>query len=103
MGAIIYPIPRWLKYVADTVLLLLPRRTREKFVMLSEEEELLEKTGMSQDELPEFLKGGLEAIKARRDQALQDKNRLAQMPEEFQEAVAQSDQDVQVLMTQAAC
>merc|ERR1711904_577644 len=39
--AIIYPIPKWLSYIAWAILKILPERTQKKFILLSEEEDLL--------------------------------------------------------------
>jgi hypothetical protein len=101
--AIIYPIPVWLRYIANAILIIVPKRTREKFVMFSDEPDLLEKLGMTSDQLPEDLKGGIEASRIRREKALQDQARRDQMPEGFADAVAQGDQEVSVAMSQAAC
>ena len=57
---VIYPIPKWAKYIAKAILLLLPKRTRDKFIMLSEEAELCETCGLSAGDLPEDLKGGID-------------------------------------------
>jgi len=101
--AIIYPIPRLMKFVADALLLLLPKRTREKFVLFSEEADFCAKTGLSSAELPEDLKGGIEAGKARRDQALKDAKRRDQLPKEFLDAMESSEGATQVLMSQVSC
>lgn len=102
-SGIIYPIPRWLSYVAWAILKLVPERTQKKFVLLSEEAEFCEKTGLSPDELPEDLKGGIEGQKVRRAEAMTDEKRLAQMPEGFKDAITNADQNVEVLLSQAAC
>lgn len=100
---IIYPIPRWMKYVADVILLLVPKRTRDKFIMLAEEEEFLQETGMKSEELPETLKGGIDADRARRDKAAEDERTKEQLPEVYKEAIANPDMAQQVAMSQAAC
>lgn len=102
-SAIIYPIPRWMKYVADAILLILPKRTREKFLMYAEEEQLLEKTGLTADELPEDLKGGIDASRERREKAMANEKTWSQLPDEFKDAVTKADTDVQVMMSMAAC
>jgi hypothetical protein len=99
--AIIYPIPKWLQYVADVILKMAPKRTRAKFVMLSDESELLEKTGLAAADLPESLQGGLTGAYERRDKAKDDA--LEQLPQVFMDALTKADHDVQVMMTQAAC
>lgn len=101
--AIIYPIPTILSYIAWAILKLVPERTRKKFILLSEEDDFCKETGMSPEELPEDLKGGIEANKARRDEAMKDDKRMAQMPEGFKDAVTQADTQVAVSMSQAAC
>jgi len=101
--AIIYPIPTILAYVAWAILKFVPERTRNKFSLLSEEEDLCRESGLTPEELPEDLKGGIEASKARRDEALKDEKKLAQMPEGFKDAVTQADTQVAVSMSQAAC
>jgi hypothetical protein len=100
---IIYPIPRWLKHLVDAMLIFLSKRTRDKFVLLSEEAEFVEKTGLPADKLPEDLKGGIEASKERRKKAMEDEQARNQMPKEFQDAMADADQNTQVMMSQVAC
>lgn len=100
---VIYPIPRWMKYVADAILLLLPKRTRDKFVMLSEEEELCVATWISAEDLPEDLKGGIEGSRARREKAMEDERTKSQLPQVYMDAIANPDQALTVSMSQAAC
>lgn len=101
--AIIYPIPRWAKFVADALLVLLPRRTREKFVLLAEEADLCETTGLSAQDLPERLKGGIDAERQRSDEAVKDPKRLAAMPDEMIDAIHSAEGGTQTMMAQVAC
>lgn len=100
---IIYPIPRWMKYVADVILLLVPKRTRDKFIMLAEEDEFCKETGLTSEEVPENLKGGIDADRERRDKAAEDERTKAQLPEVYKEALANPDMALQGAMSQAAC
>jgi len=102
-AGIIYPIPRWLKYLVDTLLVFLAKRTRDKFILLAEEKEFVETTGLSAEELPEDLKGGIEASKERRKKALEDEQARNQLPQEFREAMATANENTQVMISQAAC
>jgi len=101
--AIIYPIPRWMIYVANAILLLLPKRTRDKFIFLSEESELCDATGLNAADLPEDLKGGIEGSRARREKALEDERTKGQLPDVYLDALANPDQAQAVAMSQAAC
>jgi hypothetical protein len=103
LTALIYPIPVWMEYVAYGIFMFTSSRTREKVTMLSEESALLEHTGLSAEELPDDLKGGIEASNARREKALLDEACREQMPEEFMDAVTSGEQQVKVPMAQAAC
>lgn len=100
---VIYPIPRWMKYVADAILLLVPKRTRDKFIMLSDEQDLCETTGINSADLPEDLKGGIEASRARREKAMEDERTKTQLPKVYLDAVAEGGQAQVVAMSQAAC
>jgi len=101
---VIYPIPTWIKFVANAILLLIPQRTREKFIMLSEEAELCETCGLSAEDLPEDLKGGIEGSRARREKAMEDDRTRSQLPEVYKDALLTEGQGNQsVAMAQAAC
>jgi hypothetical protein len=102
-SAIIYPIPRWIEWVANAILLLVPARTREKFLMYSEEAAFLEKTGLAAEDLPEDLKGGIEGTRKRAEEAMKDEKARDQLPEEYKQAVNNPDANLQVMMSQAAC
>merc|ERR1711998_709925 len=54
-SGIIYPIPRWLKYVVDALLVFVSKRTRDKFILVSEEADFVETTGLRAEDLPEDL------------------------------------------------
>lgn len=101
--AIIYPIPRMFKHLANVILMLVPKKTREKFSLLSEEQELCEALQMAPQDLPEILKGGMEAMKARREKAAQDERTKDQLPQEYHDALANPDTALQTSMSQAAC
>jgi len=92
--AIVYPVPTLFRYMVKAIMVLLPKRTSDKFCIFSEERDLLEKLGITSDELPEELKGGYQGSKERQNKLLQDKARMEQMPEGFVDAVAQGDQEV---------
>jgi len=101
---VVYPIPHWMKSVADAIIMLLPKRTQKKFVLLAEEEEFLGITGLSAEDLPDILKGGIEAGWVRREKiALADESTREQLPEVYVEAMKDPDLATQMAMSQVSC
>jgi hypothetical protein len=60
--AIIYPIPRIMEGLVPGIKKFINKRDRERFEMFAHEEQLLERTGLRAEDLPEDLRGGMHAM-----------------------------------------